>query len=142
GQAERRRAQGTNVGRVEMQSMEMAPITKVQDVLAGRVAGVTMMTSSGTLGTASRIRIRGANSLTLSNEPVVYVDGIKISTSTGGLSVGGQAVSRLNDIDPNEIENIEILKGPAASALYGTAASNGVMLITTKRGRAGAPRWE
>lgn len=142
GQAERRRAQGTNVGRVEMQSMEMAPITKVQDVLAGRVAGVTMMTSSGTLGTASRIRIRGANSLTLSNEPVVYVDGIKISTSTGGLSVGGQAVSRLNDIDPNEIENIEILKGPAASALYGTAAANGVMLITTKRGRAGAPRWE
>lgn len=142
GQAERRRAQGSNVGRVEMQSLEMAPITKVQDVLAGRVAGVTMMASSGTLGTASRIRIRGANSLTLSNEPVVYVDGVKISTSTGGLSVGGQSVSRLNDIDPNEIENIEVLKGPAASALYGTAAANGVLLITTKRGRAGAARWE
>lgn len=142
GQAERRRAQGSNVGRVEMQSLEMAPIAKVQDVLTGRIAGVTMMTSSGTLGTASRIRIRGANSLTLSNEPLVYVDGIRVSTSTGGLSVGGQQVSRLNDINPNEIENIEVLKGPAASALYGTAAANGVLLITTKRGRAGTPRWE
>ena len=63
------------------------------------------------------------------------------STSTSGIAVAGQEPSPLNDLNPQDIENIEILKGPAASALYGTAAANGLILITTKRGRAGSAKW-
>src|SRR5690606_4457590 len=80
--------------------------------------------------------------ISISNEPLVYVDGVLVTSASGNaFGVGGQEPSRLNDLNPNDIESIEIVKGPAASALYGTAAANGVLLITTKRGRPGATRW-
>jgi TonB-linked SusC/RagA family outer membrane protein len=141
GQEERRREVGVNVAQINVGELEKAPITKVADVLNGRTAGVQLQGVAGSVGTAQKIRIRGANSLSLSNEPLVYVDGVLFSTSNLGIAVGGQEPSRLNDINPADIENIEILKGPAASALYGTAAANGVILITTKRGRAGSAKW-
>lgn len=142
GQAETRRSQGTNVGNIAVAEIDPGPLTKFSDVLQGRTAGVTLQGTSGTTGTGQRIRIRGANSLSLSNEPLVYVDGVLVSNGNAiDVGVGGQAVSRLNDIPAEDIENIEVLKGPAATAVYGTAAANGVLLITTRRGRSGSPRW-
>lgn len=142
GQQERRRESGANVGNIRVEDLTKGPITKLSDVITGRTAGVTTQGTTGTTGTSQRIRVRGANSLSLSNEPLIFVDGIQASNSVGlAVGVGGQAVSRLNDINPEDIANIEVLKGPAASALYGTAAANGVFLITTKRGRPGGTRW-
>ncbi|MDB4886886.1 MAG: TonB-linked outer membrane protein SusC/RagA family [Gemmatimonadetes bacterium] len=141
GQAQRRSEVGTNVGQIDVAALNQGPITKMADVLQGRVAGVNLSSSAGTAGASQRIRIRGANSLSLSNEPLLYVDGVLISNAKGGITLGGQDYSRLNDLNPEEIENIEILKGPAASAIYGSAAANGVILLTTKKGRAGATRW-
>ena len=142
GQVERRREVGANVGNIAVTDIAPGAITKMSDVLTGRTAGVTLQGTSGTAGTGQRIRIRGANSLSLSNEPLVYVDGVQVSNGNAiANGVGGQAVSRLNDIAAEDIESIEVLKGPAATAVYGTAAANGVLLISTKRGRAGTPRW-
>jgi TonB-linked SusC/RagA family outer membrane protein len=141
GQAQRREEIGVNSGNVDVANMNKGPITKMADVLQGRVAGVTLANSAGAAGASQRIRIRGSNSLSLSNEPLIYVDGVLVSNDKGGIFLGGQDYSRLNDINYEEVENIEILKGPAASAIYGSAAANGVILITSKKGRAGPPRW-
>ena len=141
GQAQRRVESGTNNGLIDVESLNKGPITQMADVLQGRIAGVTLQSAAGTQGSSQKIRIRGANSLSLSNEPLLYVDGIRVSNGKGGIALGGQDYSRLNDINPEEIENVEILKGPAASAIYGSAAAVGVILITTKRGRSGEPRW-
>jgi TonB-linked SusC/RagA family outer membrane protein len=141
GQEERRVEVGTNTGFIGVADLNKGPITKMADVLQGRVAGVTLQSVGGVSGSGQRVRIRGANSLSLSNEPLLYLDGVLVSNGKGGISVGGGDYSRLNDLNPEEIEDIEILKGPAASAIYGSAASNGVLLITTKKGRVGAPVW-
>lgn len=141
GLSERRAEVGVNTGYIDVGSLNKGPITKMADVLQGRVAGVNLATSSGTVGSSQRIRIRGANSLSLSNEPLLYLDGVLVSSAKGGITLGGQDYSRLDDINPEEIENIEILKGPAASAIYGSAAANGVILLTSKKGRAGTTKW-
>ncbi len=141
GKAERKRELGTNSATITAQDLSGAPITRMADVLVARAPSVQLQGVAGTIGTSQRIRIRGANSISLSNEPLIFVDGIQFSNNKGGFGVGGQDYSRLNDINPNDIENIEVLKGPAASALYGTAAANGVIQITTKRGRSGPARW-
>jgi TonB-linked SusC/RagA family outer membrane protein len=146
GQAEERRELGTNVANISASDIANAPITKPADVLTGRAPGVNVQTSGGTSGTSQRIRIRGANSLSLSNEPQIYVDGVLFSNQIYGIGdfgqgTGGSASSRLNDINPQDIESIEVLKGPAATSQYGTSAANGVILITTKRGVSGRPRW-
>ncbi len=119
------------------------PINNVFDVLQGQAAGVSVGASGGSVGMGSRIRIRGSNSASLSNEPVVYVDGVLINNQTNSISfeTGGQAPSRLDDINPEDIESIEIVKGPSAATLYGSIAANGVILITTKRGKSGDPKW-
>src|SRR6267378_719979 len=113
------------------------------DALSGKGVGVQVLQSGGTVGTGTRIRIRGQTSLSLSNEPVYYVDGVRVESGDVSLSVGtgGQAPSRINDINPQDIANVEVVKGPAASTLYGTQAANGVIRITTKRGVAGPARW-
>ena len=122
-----------------------APVRSVQDILTGRAAGVSVVGSSGQVGTGSRIRIRGASSLSLANDPLIYVDGVRVDNTQGSgptnQGFGSQSVSRWNDFDPDDIESIEIIKGPAAATLYGTEASNGVIQIITKRGKAGSPVW-
>jgi TonB-linked SusC/RagA family outer membrane protein len=129
---------------------EQAPITEFANLLSGRAAGVQVLKSSGTTGSGTRIRIRGSNSISLSNEPLYYLDGIRLESASKSttLDVGGfddqssnAGPSRINDIVPDDIESIEIVKGPAAATLYGIQASNGVVRITTKRGTAGPPRW-
>jgi TonB-linked SusC/RagA family outer membrane protein len=126
---------------------EEAPITEFGNLISGRAAGVQVLKSGGTTGTGTRIRIRGSNSISLSNEPLYYIDGVRMESNSSSLSldisggVGGGATSRINDLNPDDIESIEIVKGPAAATLYGIQASNGVVRITTKRGTAGKPRW-
>lgn len=113
------------------------------NALSGRAPGVQVLQSGGTVGTGTRVRIRGQTSLSLSNEPVYYIDGIRVESGDNSLSIGtgGQAPSRINDINPEDIATYEVVKGPAASTLYGTQAANGVIRITTKHGVAGPARW-
>ncbi len=115
----------------------------VLNSMAGKVAGVRISQQSGTVGGSTRVMIRGANSISSASEPLFVVDGIPISNSsfnnsetdivTGGVDVGNRA----GDLNPDDIENMTVLKGAAASALYGSRARNGVIVITTKRGKKG-----
>ncbi len=97
-------------------------------------------------GSAPVIGIRGIGSLAtansgVTNNPIYIVDGVPLATNTLGFGFTGTKASLINDLDPNEIEDIEIVKGPSAATLYGTNAANGVIVITTKKGRAGSTRW-
>jgi TonB-dependent SusC/RagA subfamily outer membrane receptor len=143
GTQQRAREQGSNIAQVSVQQQPLAAVTNFGNLLAGRAAGVTVVQSSGTTGTGSRVRIRGANSVNQSNEPLLIIDGVRIdpSANSGSIGVGGQTISRLNDLKPEDIETFEILKGPAATGLYGTQAANGVIQVTTRRGSAGRAQW-
>jgi TonB-linked SusC/RagA family outer membrane protein len=112
------------------------PVTTFESALQGRAAGVQVTQSSGKLGTAMQIRVRGAASVSAGNEPLYVLDGIPITSVDAG-NTTTESYSPLADIDPNDIESINILKDASASAIYGSRASNGVVLITTKKGRAG-----
>lgn len=143
GASERQRETGNSIAALTVDSLPTVITSGVNDLLSSRAASVTVTQTSGTSGTGSRIRIRGSNSVSLSNEPLILIDGIRSVSDPGGstISLGGQNPTRLDDLNPDDIENIEIIKGPAAAALYGTAAANGVVQITTKRGKSGATRW-
>jgi TonB-linked SusC/RagA family outer membrane protein len=143
GETQRIREQGASVARLEPPPERLAAVPTLTQTLAAQVPGVQVLASSGTAGTGARVRIRGANSLSLSNEPLIIVDGVRVTGGGNSLSfgTGGQAPSRLEDLNPEEIETFEILRGPAATGLYGTQAANGVIQITTKRGRAGRTVW-
>jgi TonB-linked SusC/RagA family outer membrane protein len=121
---------------------ENVPINDVSTLLQGREPGVVMLPSGGLTGEGARIRIRGNASLTQSNEPIVFVDGVRVNSGGGNAANGNVGTSRIDDIDPASIERVEILKGAAAATLYGTEASNGVIQIFTKKGRSGAPKWD
>ncbi|HET7564878.1 MAG TPA: TonB-dependent receptor plug domain-containing protein, partial [Gemmatimonadaceae bacterium] len=131
---------GNTVAKVDVAALKDAPIRNPDEVLQGRVPGVSMVPSSGVTGEGARIRIRGNASLSQSNEPIIYIDGVRVDNG-GSSGNGGATVSRLDDIDPTSIDHIEILKGAAAATLYGTEASNGVIQIFTKKGTPGSPRW-
>lgn len=141
GEEERVRELGNAVGRIDVANVELAPVTTAQELLQGRVAGVNIQTVNGTTGTGQRIRIRGANSLSLANEPLVIVDGIRFDAGSNGTALADQDASMLNSLNPTDIKSIEVLKGPAASGVYGTAAANGVIVITTKKGTTGDTRY-
>jgi TonB-dependent starch-binding outer membrane protein SusC len=144
GETQRRREVGNAVGNINVaQDVELAAVGSAAQLLQARAPGVSVNMTGGTTGSSQRIRIRGSNSVSLSNEPLLIIDGVRINNSAQSMSiaVGGQDISRMNDLNPEDIESIEILKGPAAAAMYGTAAANGVIQITTRRGRVGAPRW-
>ncbi|NJD20876.1 MAG: SusC/RagA family TonB-linked outer membrane protein, partial [Gemmatimonadetes bacterium] len=135
-----RRAQAASVASVQAAALnEVAPANNLATLLRAQAPGVSISMSSGTSGSTQRIRLRGVASLNLSNEPLLIVDGVRTDARTYVLySVGGQAPSRFNDINPDDIESIEIVKGPAAATLYGADASAGVIQIRTKRGQIGA----
>ena len=107
------------------------------EMLQGRIAGVNITTSSGNLGTSERMSIRGSSSLSASNEPLYVIDGIPLSNESGNLYSFGEDLSSLSVLNLNDIESIEVLKDAAAAAIYGSRATNGVILITTKSGREG-----
>jgi TonB-linked SusC/RagA family outer membrane protein len=144
--ATERRAVGNAVSTVDVADVVATqPVRSFQDLLTGRASGVSVIGSSGQVGTGSRIRVRGASSLSLNNNPLIYVDGIRVDNEQASgptnQAFGSQSISRWNDFDPDDIESLEIIKGPAAATLYGTEASNGVIQIITKRGAAGRPVW-
>lgn len=108
----------------------------IAQLVEGQIAGVQVTSSSGNAGTGFRFYVRGGGGLNGDEQPVVYVDGIRTDADevTGFPAVGGQGISMLSTLDPENIANIQVLKGPAAAAMYGTSGSNGVVLITTKSG--------
>ncbi|MEO5869056.1 MAG: SusC/RagA family TonB-linked outer membrane protein [Gemmatimonadaceae bacterium] len=116
----------------------------VEQLIGARTPGVVVLPATGQVGTGAQIRVRSVGSLSLSTDPIVYIDGVRMDASAarGPGQRGGAGASRLNDINPEDIESIEIIKGPAAATLYGTEASNGVVQIITKRGSNSAPRWD
>ena len=123
-----------------------APVTNLTEVLQARTPGVQIIQGSGNTGSSPSIRIRGTSSLSLSNEPLIIVDGVRIDNSAqpnavGGASVTTTRINRFGAFNPDEVESIDIIKGPSAAALYGTAAANGVLVIKTKRGSAGRTLW-
>lgn len=129
-----------SIASVKGQELAKLPIASVQQGLQGRVAGVQVTQSSGQPGGGVRIRIRGANSISAGNNPLFVVDGLPIDD--GSVGAGATARNPLNMLNPNDIESIEVLKDASASAIYGSRASNGVVIITTKKGTAGRTKVE
>ena len=110
----------------------------VDQLIGGNAPGVSVSASSGNVGSGVRFRVRGGGGLNGDGQPVIYIDGVRVDNSEiVGFGAGGQGTSALADLDPTNIQSIEILKGSASTAIYGTEGSEGVVLITTKNGRAG-----
>ena len=124
--------------------MAKAPVLNVNELMYARTPGVSLTVASGASGANTRIDIRGQSSISLSNQPLVFVDGVRVTSGargTPGNGVGGQTLNALNDLNPDDIESIEIVKGPAAATLYGSDASAGVIQVLTKKGRTGVRRF-
>ncbi len=133
------RALGNVVGTVDATKVvALSPSRDISQLLAGRTPGMIALPSAGQVGTGAPLRIRGVSSMSLANEPIVFIDGIRMDSDprTGPNQRGGARVSRLDDLNPDDIQSIEVIKGPSAATLYGTEASNGVIQIITKRGAA------
>ncbi len=140
--AARRREIGNSIAQINSAQIDNAPIRDAADILMGRAAGVTVMMNSGQVGVGSTVRLRGNNSVSQGNNPLIYVDGIRVrNEATQYFDEGGQSASPLTDINPDDIERIEVIKGAAASTLYGTEAAGGVIQIFTKRGASGSAAW-
>ncbi len=140
--AARRREIGNSVSQLNEDAFQSAPVSNVADILQGRALGTTVLTNGGQVGAGSTIKLRGNNSVSFSNSPLVYVDGVRIRER--GLIHSDEANQQTNpfdDINPADIERVEVIKGAAATTLYGTEAAGGVIQIFTKRGVAGAPAW-
>ncbi|MHB1224167.1 MAG: TonB-dependent receptor domain-containing protein [Gemmatimonadaceae bacterium] len=137
--ATRRREIGTSIATIDVsETVQEAPISTMAQLLQGRDAGITSLGASGTAGGGGTIVLRGMTSMTRDNAPLIYVDGIRLDTGNSTLvTTGGQSTSRMNDINPADIARVEVIKGAAATALYGTEASNGVIQIFTKKGEPG-----
>lgn len=163
GSGDRKRYEvGNAVATINADSVvQNAPLRNLSDLLNGRVPGMDVQSQSGEVGTGSRIRIRGLSSLVTNEDPIVIVDGVRVDAAFSSSPFTTQqgapppaanqasassflnvpASSRLNDIDINSIESIDVLRGPAASTLYGSDAANGVIVIKTKHGKPGPTRW-
>jgi TonB-dependent starch-binding outer membrane protein SusC len=142
--ATEKRTLGNSIASVNaIQIVDRLPISSVDELLMGRSAGVNVNLSGGGGAFGGQVRIRGMTSVSLAGDPVIYVDGVRVDGEfdAGGVGIGGQRLSRILDLQPNDIERVELVKGAAAASLYGTQGSNGVIQIFTKRGRAGTPQW-
>src|SRR6478735_5532769 len=130
GGAVERRAVGNVIESINANEVlkQSAP-RSVEQLIGARTPGVVVLPATGQVGTGAQIRVRSVGSLSLSTDPIVYIDGVRMDANAarGPTQRGGAGASRLNDINPQDIESIEIIKGPAAATLYGTEASNGVV---------------
>ncbi|OFY52002.1 MAG: hypothetical protein A2W85_03630 [Bacteroidetes bacterium GWF2_41_31] len=133
GVAKKKDATGS-VTAIESESFNKGAIVNPASLIAGKVAGVQITSNGGAPGTSSQILIRGGSSLNASNDPLFVIDGMPVSND-----VAGGTRSPLNSINPNDIESFTVLKDASATAIYGSRASNGVIIITTKRGKIGRP---
>jgi TonB-dependent starch-binding outer membrane protein SusC len=131
-----------SVSTISMEALQTAPVTNTQQLITAQAPGITVLGNSGQPGAGGRIMLRGVNSISQGNNPVIYVDGVRIfSGSTPIAGMARQNTNPFNDIKPEDIERVEIVKGASATTLYGTEASSGVIQIFTRRGRMGTPRW-
>src|SRR5687767_8372361 len=149
--AAERKTVGNSITQLNVSDItEKQSVLNVSEVLQSKTPGVSILPGSGAPGTAGEIRIRGASSLS-GYRPVVFIDGIRYSiddlgsfaatgAGTSGLAQSSQVTSALNNLNPNDIESIEVIKGPAAATLYGAEAANGVIQIITKKGTRGQQR--
>ncbi len=147
----RMREVGNSIGSVKINETPSIP-TSVSSILTGQMAGVNVTGGSGNSGAGSAIRLRGMTSVALTNQPLIYIDGVRLRSDEYPKNVSSQAgqdlrsghvnASPLNDINPDDIDRIEVVKGAAAATLYGTDAAAGVIQIFTRRGAAGAARWQ
>jgi len=130
-----------SVGRVDAEELQVAnSYSGLSELLGGKVSGVDIRRSSGNVGGGFRFNVRSGGGIGGGGQPVVYIDGVRVDNEEiDGFGAGGQGISALSQLNPQSIKDIEFLKGPAASALYGTSGSNGVVLITTKAGEEGTP---
>ena len=154
GGAVEKRELGAPIGIVNVDKLaDQQPVQDLSSALSFQVPGLRAMDGGGGAGAAKDLRVRGMASFSLSQRPAVYIDGVKVDTKATDWSStlpnqgccnfnGGAGEDRLSDIDPSEIDHIEVLKGPAAATLYGSDATNGVIQIFTKKGRLeNAPTW-
>jgi len=131
---------GTSV--VEVDQLQRSGETGVLQGLSGKASGVQITRNSGDPGSGAYIQIRGQNTINGDNSPLIILDGAPISNANiGGNTAGVVQQSRLNDINPEDIESVSVIKGAAAAALYGTGAANGVLVINTKRGSKESKGW-
>ncbi len=149
-----KRNASTAIASVSAEELTVAPAKSIEGNLAGKVVGASIFENSGVPGGGMQIQIRGATSILGQGDPLYVVDGVIISNQStqGGLasvsrssgstaSTQDQTVNRLADLNPNDVESIEVLKSAAATAIYGSRATNGVVVITTKKGKAGTTRY-
>lgn len=133
---------GNSLDAVTSRDIENLPVSNTQDILAGRAPGVMIMSNSGQAGAGGSIKIRGVNTVSQTASPLIYVDGVRIYNEPTRAGWGGrQSTNPLQDINAEDIERVEVVKGAAATTLYGTEASAGVIQIFTKQGVSGAPIW-
>ncbi len=138
----RKKEIGNSIAAISVREIENVPINNAQEVLAGRAPGVTFMANSGQPGAGGTIKIRGINSASQDAEPLLYIDGVRVFNESTRAGWGGRTTtSPLQDISPDDIARVEVVKGAAATTLYGTEASNGVIQIFTKKGIAGPTQW-
>jgi TonB-dependent starch-binding outer membrane protein SusC len=140
----RDRNSGNSIGRISGEDLNKVPAQTVEAAMQGKIAGASIRQNSGAPGGGAQMNFRGMTSILLSNDPVIVVDGVIISNvaiPNGSHYITKvspdqtNAVNRIADLNPNDIDHIEILRGPSASAMYGANAGNGVVVITTKHGR-------
>ena len=153
GGAVEKRKIGASLGTMDVAAQqELMPVNNFSNVLAGKMTGVRSVGVGGGVGGAQDLRIRGIASFSLNQRPVIYIDGVRVdsrgtewTTATGMAATaccsfsGGTSADRLSDLNPNDIERVEVLKGAAAATLYGSEATNGVIQIFTKKGRGEGP---
>lgn len=141
--AAQRREVGNSIALITSDEIQAAGITNFEDLLRGRAPGVSVTGTPGSPGAGSSIILRGTNSVNGRNEPLIYVDGVRMPTGVLESSTGEaeEHATFLGSINPEDIERIEVIKGAAATTLYGTDAGAGVIQIFTKKGQPGEPRW-
>ncbi|MCF2487536.1 TonB-dependent receptor [Dyadobacter sp. CY347] len=128
-----------SVASISSAELKAVPVATFDQALQGRAAGVQVVQSNGVPGGGTNIRIRGTTSVSASSEPLYVIDGMLINNNTNEMSAGGRgpSLNPLSTINPSDIESIEVLKDASATAIYGSRAANGVILITTRKGKAG-----
>ncbi|TVP50849.1 MAG: TonB-dependent receptor [Mongoliibacter sp.] len=134
-----RRTLTSSISSIKGKDVENLPITSPDQLLQGRAPGVVVNSESGEPGGGMNIRIRGTTSITGNSDPLYVIDGVPIISDNIAATTFGQPVNPLADLNPADIESMEILKDASATAIYGARAANGVVLITTKRGKSGKP---
>jgi TonB-linked SusC/RagA family outer membrane protein len=143
---QRVRQLGNAIANVRVDSLlATAPVNSLSEVLSARIPGVGVYSPGGVTGASPRIDMRGQNSISLGTQPLLYVDGVRVENSAVGAAatpaLATSTSGRFNDISLDDIQAIEVVRGPSAATLYGTDAANGVILIRTKRGTSGRPEW-